>query len=126
MGAHEAFLVNPAGCLTEGSRSNLFVYDGKRLITPPAEEVLSGITRDLVWRLAEARGIDVVEGPVRRSELHQKQEMFVTSTSMHIVPIITVDEQPIGDGRIGPATRGLMADFEEYYVREMEQEAVVG
>jgi D-alanine transaminase len=52
--------------------------------------------------------------------------MFVTSTSMHIMPIITVDGQPIGNGHIGPATQALMADFEEYYVREMGREAIIG
>ena len=126
VGAHEAFLINPAGCLTEGSRSNLFVLDRGRLITPPAEEVLSGITRDLVWRLAEARGIEVVEESVVLSELHEKQEMFVTSTSMHIMPIITVDGKAIGSGRIGPVTRTLIADFEAYYLREMGREAAIG
>lgn len=121
-GAHEAFLVNPQGCLTEGSRSNLFAVAAGSLTTPPAGEVLSGITRDLVWKMADARGIGVAEGPVCRRNLEKIDELFVTSTSMHIIPIISVDGRPIGDGHIGPITRTLMADFEAYYDRVMSRE----
>ena len=122
MGVHEAFLVNGEGCLTEGSRSNLFVIAGGQLITPPATEVLSGITRDLVWKLAASRGIAASEAPVALARLASLDEMFVTSTSMHIIPIVRVDDQPINGGRIGPITRALMNDFESYYAHIMGRE----
>jgi len=123
-GAHEAFLINPDGCLTEGSRSNLFVLAGDTLITPPADQVIAGITRDLVWKLAEARGIEVAEGSIRRAELDGIDEMFVTSTSMHVIPIVQIDDRDIGAGNVGTITRMLMADFEDYYARVMGYKAV--
>ncbi len=117
VGAHEAFLVNEQGHLTEGSRSNLFVVSDGTLLTPPAEQVLSGITRDLVWKFAEAEGICVAEQSIRRADLATIDEMFATSTSMHIVPINQVDDGIIGAGCVGPVTRRLMAAFETYYAR---------
>ncbi len=124
LGAHEALLVNDEGCLTEGSRSNLFVVAGDTLLTPPAEQVLSGITRDLVWKLAQARGIPVIEQAVPRGELGRFDELFVTSTSMHVIPITTVDEQVIADGRVGPLTRVLMHEFEAYYAHVLGRSVV--
>ena len=123
-GAHEAVLVNPEDCLTEGSRSNLFVLAGDTLMTPPASQVIAGITRDLVWKLAEARGVEVVESPIRRNDLAGIDEMFVTSTSMHVIPIVQIDDSDIGAGDVGATTRMLMADFEDYYARVMGYEAV--
>jgi len=124
VGAHEAFLVNSEGCLTEGSRSNLFVVAGETLITPPAEQVLSGITRDLVWKLAQARGIPLAERAVPKRDLASFSEMFVTSTSMHVIPVVQVDEQVIGDGHVGPITRILMHEFEVYYAHAMGREVI--
>jgi branched-chain amino acid aminotransferase len=124
LGAHEAFLVDPYGCLTEGSRSNLFAVRQGTLVTPPAQQVLSGITRDLVLRMAAARGIPAVERPLPRDELERIEEMFVTSTSMHVIPIVRVDEQSINGGTIGPITRALMHDFEAYYASVMGRAVV--
>jgi branched-chain amino acid aminotransferase len=123
-GAHEAFLVNDAGQMTEGSRSNIFAVVDGVLTTPPAYQVLSGITRDLVLKLAEKRGIPILERPLPLSELPRFAEMFVTSTSMHVVPIVRVDDTPINGGRIGPITRTLMGDFESYYAQVIGRMAI--
>jgi branched-chain amino acid aminotransferase len=121
-GAHEAFLVDEHDCLTEGSRSNLFVVAGGHITTPPAEQVLSGITRDLVWRMAQARGFEIREATVPRASLASVDEMFDTSTSMHIIPINQVDEQIIGEGEVGPVTRALIEEFESYYARVVRRQ----
>lgn len=123
-GAHEAFLVNEQGLLTEGSRSNLFAVAEGRLMTPPAEGVLSGITRDLVIRLARKEGLPVSEEPLPSSRMAGFEELFVTSTSMHVIPIIEVDGKPLGDGRIGPLTQTCMHLFERYYARVVGREIV--
>jgi branched-chain amino acid aminotransferase len=123
---HEAFLVDADDNLTEGSRSNLFVVAGGQVITPPTEKVLSGITRELVWKLAEGRGLRVSEGPVPRAGLAHLEEMFVTSTSMHIIPIVRVDDAEINHGHIGPITRLLMNEFETYYAHVLGRVVVPG
>ncbi len=117
-GAHEGLLYHD-GCLTEGSTSNLFaVHDGV-LITPPGYQVLAGVTRDLVLGLAERAGMQTAETPLALTALPQWRECFITSTSRHVMPVTTIDRQPVGDGRVGPVTRRLMKLFEERFAREM-------
>lgn len=114
LGAREAILCS-SGTMTEGSRSNIFAVHGGAVTTPPAAHVLAGITRDIVIRLAGELGIPVAEGALTVRELEDYDEFFVTSTSMHIMPIVAVDGRPIGSGNVGPVTAGLGARFEEYH-----------
>lgn len=113
-GAHEG-LLHHDGYLTEGASSNLFAVIDGVVITPPAPEVLSGVTRDIVMGLAARDGIAVREGRLALSELPRWQECFITSTSRHVMPITTIDGQPVGNGQVGPVTRRLMALFESYF-----------
>jgi branched-subunit amino acid aminotransferase/4-amino-4-deoxychorismate lyase len=115
-GAHEA-LLHHAGRLTEGSNSNLFaVLDGVAL-TPPSEQVLAGVTRDLLIAFAGERGLAIREAPLALADLPRWAECFITSTSRHVMPVTSVDGRPVGDGRVGPVTRRLAAIFEENFQR---------
>ena len=111
--ALEAILVSD-GMFLEGARSNVFVVDAAgQLLTPPAEKTLSGITKEVV--LAEMAKADhpplardiPVDTPLR--------EMFITSTSMHVMPITRLDGKPVGDGRVGEITKMAAARFEAFY-----------
>jgi branched-subunit amino acid aminotransferase/4-amino-4-deoxychorismate lyase len=113
-GVPEAIL-SSNGELTEGARSNLFVVYRGELSTPPADCALRGITRDIVIRLASLAGYSFSERRVVRGEVSRLDECFITSTSMHILPVVQIDETPIGTGRIGPVTRDLMARFEVHH-----------
>jgi len=116
VGAHEA-LLHHAGRLTEGSNSNLFaVLDGVAL-TPPAAQVLAGVTRDLLIAFAGERGLAIREAPLALADLPRWAECFITSTSRHVMPVTSVDGRPVGDGRVGPVTRRLAAIFEENFAR---------
>ena len=106
-----------AGCLTEGSNSNLFAVVNGRVVTPPHTEVLSGVTRDIVIRLAHENGIELVESELPVAEIGGWQEVFITSTSRHVMPITTIDGQPVGSGNVGPVTQRLHDLFEAYFVR---------
>jgi len=79
------------------------------LITPPVtENVLEGITRDSVMKLAASElGIETVERPVDRSELYQCDELFFTGTAVAITPVVRVDHRPVGDSKVGLITRKL-------------------
>lgn len=112
--AHEA-LLHHAGHLTEGSNSNLFVVLRGEVLTPPADQVLAGVTRDLLIELASQHGLAIRETPLALADLPQWEECFITSTSRHVMPITAVDGRPVGDGRVGPLTRRLAAIFEEYF-----------
>jgi branched-subunit amino acid aminotransferase/4-amino-4-deoxychorismate lyase len=113
-GAHEA-LLHHAGRLTEGSNSNLFAVIAGVVLTPPAEQVLAGVTRDVLLALAAERGIPIREAPLALADLPRWEECFITSTSRHVMPVATVDGRPVGAGRVGPLTQRLAAIFEEAF-----------
>ncbi len=117
VGALEGLLFHN-GYLTEGARSNLFVVRQGQLITPPAGEVLSGITRDIVLQVMQATNHPVIEAPVP-SDLSLYEELFISGTSIHVMPITQVDGQPVGAGRVGPITKMAAARFEAHYCQVM-------
>ncbi|MFQ5611107.1 MAG: aminotransferase class IV [Anaerolineae bacterium] len=119
--ALEAILFH-AGQLTEGARSNVFAVLDGRLITPPLDRVLNGITREIVIRLMHQTGTPVDEAPLSYDSLAACSELFITSTSMHVMPISRINGRGIGDGSVGPITRQVMQQFEKYYRDSMQSE----
>ncbi|HEX9118827.1 MAG TPA: aminotransferase class IV [Anaerolineae bacterium] len=113
-GAHEALLYHD-GRLTEGSNSNLFAVIDGRLVTPPASEVLSGVTRELVLRLAAAHALPTAEAALPLAEVTGWSECLITSTSRHVMPVTFIDGRPVGSGQPGPVTQDLAAWFEDYF-----------
>lgn len=116
--AHEG-LLHHDGLLTEGSNSNLFAVMDGRVVTPPPEQVLSGVTRDIVLDLATRSGIHAVEAPLLLESIPRWEECFITSTNRHVMPVTAVDGRPVGDGRVGPVTRRVMGLFEECFSRSV-------
>ncbi|MFC1975184.1 aminotransferase class IV [Chloroflexota bacterium] len=111
-------LLHHKGHLTEGARSNIFAVRQGQLITPSASEVLAGITRDVITQVMQDTDHLVVEAPILvGTSLYE--EFFISSTSMHVMPITQIDGQPVGDGQVGPTTRMVMAKFETYYRQMM-------
>lgn len=120
--AHEGLLVHD-GYLTEGANSNLFAVLHGVAVTPPAEQVLAGVTRDLLIGLAQRNGIEVRQAPVALAELPLWSECFITSTSRHVMPVTVIDGRPVGGGEVGPVTRRMMGLFEECFARATPQKA---
>ncbi len=108
-GADEAIFLTDDGHVSEGGGSNLFMLRDGILCTPPAtSDILEGITRDSVARLARERlGIAVAERVIDRSELYLADELFFCGTGAQVAPCVRVDGRPIGDGAIGPVARRL-------------------
>ena len=101
------------GWVTEGSTSNIFAVLGGSLITPPAGAyLLSGITRDLVLSLARQTGMDVKERDISLDEVYQADELFLTGTSIEVLPVVRVNSHSIGTGRPGIHTKRLYSLFE--------------
>ncbi len=112
-------LLHHQGNLIEGARSNLFAVRQGELYTPPAAEVLSGITRDVILQVMQDTGSPVTEAPLP-ADLSLYEEIFISSTSMHVMPITTIDGCPVGSGQVGPLTKTVMARFKTYYRQFME------
>jgi branched-chain amino acid aminotransferase len=112
-GYHEGVALDVEGRVSEGSGENLFmVHDGVLLTPPVSSSILPGITRDAVMTLARDSGIEVHEHSLPRGMLHTCDELFFTGTAVEIAPIRSVDRIPVADGRPGPITRRLMAEFQ--------------
>ena len=108
-GFDEAILLNENGHVAEGATCNIFMVRKGKLITPPVtENVLEGITRDCIMRLAACElNLETLERPIDRSELYIADELFFTGTAVALTPIVRVDHRPVGEGVIGPITRRL-------------------
>ena len=107
-------LLHHNGLLTEGSRSNLFAVKNDQLVTPAQDMVLSGITRDIILEVMKETDYPVMAGEVR-ADPWQFDEFFISSTSMHVMPITQIEGQPVGDGQVGPVTKLAMSQFNQFY-----------
>ena len=120
-GAYEAIFVRD-GYITDAASCNVFAVFGATLTTAPcSNQILWGITREVVLEQAREDGIDAQEASFRVEQLREADEIFVTGTSSGIVPIVTLDGATIGNGRVGPVTRRLM---ELYELRTRGQEVL--
>jgi branched-chain amino acid aminotransferase len=108
-GFDEAILLNENGRVAEGATCNIFMVRKGKLITPTVtENILEGITRDCIMRLAAWElNLETLERPINRSELYLCDELFFTGTAVALTPIVRVDHRPVGDGTIGAITRRL-------------------
>ena len=111
-GAIEALYLDQNEHVTEGTRTNLFLFRDHCLVTPK-DGVLKGITRQVVLELARDQ-VEVVEMPIHYRDLMSAEEAFITSTTKEILPIIQIDNLQIGSGAPGPGTRRLMELFRTY------------
>jgi D-amino acid aminotransferase len=103
--AYEGLFVTPTGRVTEGTASNLFVVRAGRLVTPPIRGILPGITRGHVIHIAESAGLPVNQQTITLASLAGIKEAFLTSSVVEIVPLVSIDDRPVGSGQVGPVTR---------------------
>ena len=89
---YEVLLVNHEGYITEGSRSNVFFVKGNRLYTPPVQQILPGITRKVILRLCIENDILISEEPVKPADLDIFEAVFISGTSVKVLPVSHVDE----------------------------------
>lgn len=110
--AIEALYINQQGHVLEGTTTNFFVFRESQLITPK-ENILNGITRNVVLELAKNR-FEIVEQPISYSELSRCDEAFITSSTKEIMPVVQIDELDISKGKPGENTQLLMHLFHNY------------
>lgn len=110
--AFEAVLLTPDEKLSDGITSNIYLVRAGKLMTPSHDAgIVEGITRGVILDLCRSLGLPVVEGFFPVSEIHGADEMFLTSTTREVVPIVRVNGRHIGDGRPGPVTKRLLEAY---------------
>lgn len=112
-GAVEALYLNPQKEILEATTSNFFAFIGDMLVTPCIDEVLQGITREVVIRIAQEK-YPLVERRIPYAEVPAFQEAFIVSSNKEIVPVTQIDDYIIGSGTPGPRTKELMKLFQSY------------
>jgi len=113
-GCAEAILVRDSD-VTEGAASNIFIVSGGTIVTPPKGPfILPGITRDLVMELASRHNIPCVEKGIRWDELFAADEVWMTSSTKEIMPIVCVDGRDVNAGRPGPVHARLHTLYQDY------------
>jgi branched-chain amino acid aminotransferase len=111
MGFDEAIMLDPEGYVAECTGANLCLVRDGRLVTPPLDAILDGITRNTLLAMAADMGIDTEERRVSRDQLYVADEAFVCGTAAEVLPITQIDSRPIGDGRPGPVTARLQEAY---------------
>ncbi len=110
--AHEAILLNHRGELAECSQSNLFAVRDGIVLTPPLDAgLLEGVTRNFLFEVGAGIGVPVREAVLREADLEQVDELFITSTTREVIPVVCVGDQAIGSGHPGPIAARLLAGF---------------
>lgn len=113
-GADDAIFVSDRGIVREGTSSNLFIVrDGKLVTHPLTTHILPGITRMVILDIGKAEGLKVEESFFGVEALYAGDEAFLTGTVTELLPLVSIDERPIGDGAVGPLSRRLYARLRE-------------
>jgi branched-chain amino acid aminotransferase len=111
-GGFEGIMRNLDGELSECTTANLFVVKNGAALTPPLSAgLLPGITREFLFEIGQEVGVPVREQVLRDEDLFGADEAFLTSTTREALPIVTVDDKPVGTGRPGPVTKKLLEGF---------------
>ena len=107
-------LSNNGKTVAEGPGDNIFVVQDGVLVTPPkSSDILLGITRDTIIKIAEGLKIPVQERDIRREELYTSDEAFFTGTAAEVEPISSIDSRVLGDGSVGPITELLKSKYSD-------------
>ena len=115
-GAKEAWFVDHAGKVTEGSSTNAWIVtmDGEVVTRPADHGILRGITRTVLLDVIRAQGLKLVERAFTVEEAYGAREAFVSSASMIVMPVVRIDGRPIGNGAPGLVATALRRDFHRH------------
>jgi D-alanine transaminase len=118
-GAREAWFVDRDGYVTEGSSTNAWIVSREgRVVTRRAEQgILRGITREVLLGVLAAEGLELEERSFTAEEAYGAREAFVTSASQLVLPVVRIDDRPVGNGAPGSIATALRAKFHQHVER---------
>jgi len=106
------------GYVTEGSSSNAWIIKGKTIMTRQSDNlILSGITRDVIFKCAKDLGYEVVTKNISLPDAQSASEAFITSATACVMPVVKINTSQIGDGKPGKFVTALR---EEYIKQALE------
>ena len=117
-GANDAIFVQEDDTVNEATAGNVFLVQHGRLRTPPkSTHILPGVTRDKLFEAARAAGIETTEERITKSDLYSADEIFLTSTTSEVTPVVAVDGKQIGSGKPGPLSAKIYEQFAQMFIR---------
>jgi branched-chain amino acid aminotransferase len=112
--ADEGLMLNEQGYVAECTGDNIFIIRDGRITTPPVSAgALPGITWKVIFDIAGEKGVPIEEKQMTRYDIYTAHEAFLTGTAAEVIPMVTLDRRPIGDGKPGRLTAELIARFRE-------------
>ena len=119
-GVDEALFMDAIGSVTESTASNFGIVSHGMILTPPCWlGLLAGITRDVLFELADSLRLPIAEAPLTRHDIYNADEAFLTSTLKEVLGVTWIDGRKIGIGRPGPITKRLLRAFRQLIQREL-------
>lgn len=113
-GCVEALMLNHKGEVAECTGDNIFIVKNGTILTPPKDAgILEGITRNAILDLAKVLGIVAHETTLTRHDVFVADECFLTGSAAEVIPVVSLDSRPIGQGKVGALTTKLMAAFKK-------------
>lgn len=113
-GAGEGLMLNEQGYVSECTGDNIFIVKKGEISTPHLSSgILAGVTRAVVFELAEKLSIRAVERELIRHDIYTADECFLTGTAAEVIPAVQLDRRLIGNGQPGPITLQLIESFRE-------------
>ena len=113
-GAGEGLMLNEQGYVAECTGDNIFVIKKGKIATPPVSDgSLDGITRQVIFELAERLGYELAEKTMTRYDLYTADEIFLTGTAAEVIPMVKLDEREIGNGKPGTISQEMITAFRE-------------
>ncbi|MFH1070181.1 MAG: aminotransferase class IV [Candidatus Glassbacteria bacterium] len=109
----EVIMLTTEGLVCECSADNIFVVRNGRVITPPEDNILVGVTRSTILELCRRLGIEAAVEPFGPEAVHGADEVFLTGSGAEVAPIVKVDSRVIADGKPGPVTKRLLKAFRQ-------------
>ena len=110
----EGIILNSDCLVSSATASNIFLVSGEKLLTPSLKSnILPGITRQAVIEIAQRLGYEVCEAEIKKEELLVVNEVFLTSSVREIVPLTSIDEIPIGRGKMGEITKRITCAYRD-------------
>ena len=115
-GAREAWLTDAQGRVTEGASSNAWIVnrDGKLITHPLGQDILPGITRSVVIDAIKSQGLAFEERAFTVEEAYEAREAFITSASQIVLPVVSINGRPVGNGAPGLVATGLRKDYHRH------------
>lgn len=108
-----ALLLDPDGFIAEGTGDNFFIVKNNQIITPEPRNILRGISRDYIFELAEKLGMSCIEKNIESYDVMMADEAFMTGTPFCMLPVTQLNSVNIGDGKVGPVFKHLLASWSE-------------